>query len=77
MRNSSSSDSSAEAERKKQIEKLQQEFDAFRHQAAKEKADFEAANRQAAKEKAELEEKIRKLELQGELVCVRIVCCVV
>ena len=66
MRNSSSSDSSAEAERKKQIEKLQQEFDAFRRQAA----ELEAANRQAAKEKAELEEKIRKLEQQGELVCV-------
>ena len=63
MRNSSSSDSSAEAERKKQIEKLQQEFDAFRRQAA----ELEAAKR---KEKAELEEKIRKLEQQGELVCV-------
>ena len=66
MRNSSSSDSSAEAERKNQIDKLQQEFDAFRRQAA----ELEAANRQAAKEKAELEEKIRKLEQQGELVCV-------
>ena len=56
MRNSSSSDSSAEAERKKQIEKLQQEFEAFR--------------RQAAAEKAVMEEKIRKLEQQGELACV-------
>ncbi|MBK6574468.1 MAG: hypothetical protein IPG21_18780 [Saprospiraceae bacterium] len=56
MRNSSSSDSSAEAERKKQIDKLQQEFDAFRHQAAV--------------RQAELEEKIRQLEQQGELVCV-------
>ena len=56
MRNSSSSDSSAEAERKKQIEKLQQELDAFR--------------RESVQEKAELEEKIRKLEQQGELVCV-------
>lgn len=68
MRSSSSSDSSAEAERKKQIEKLQQEFEAFRRQSAQ----FEAANRQAGKEKAELEEKIRKMEQQGELVCVEL-----
>ena len=69
MRNSSSSDSSAEAERKKQIEKLQQELDATRHQAAQ----FEAANRRdTAKRQAELEEKIRRLEQQGELVCVRL-----
>ena len=66
MRSSSSSDSLAEAERKKQIEKLQQEFEASRRQAA----ELEAASRQATKEKAELEEKIRKLEQQGELVCV-------
>ena len=55
MRNSSSSDSSAEAERKNKIEKLQQEFETFR--------------REAAARLTELEEKIRKLEQQGELVC--------
>ncbi|MBK7797501.1 MAG: hypothetical protein IPJ53_00130 [Saprospiraceae bacterium] len=64
MRNSSSSDSSAEAERKKQIEKLQQEFDAFRRQAALMLSDV---NR---RDKPNWRRRFDKLEQQGELVCV-------